>query len=234
MPALAGDPYIIAGVAATITAGATLLGLRWKNKHELRLKQLDIQQKKEEQVRADRATVRAQKLQAAEAVGKQLALSLAQLQSRERLYSDLLRNEQVDDYVGVRIQSFLTETGDISKARGEGGRESMALYQLYFPEMSPTLYGTGPAYELWAKLSDTDREGRQELYAADNEVIDFLLEHEGVVKTEREQERFDRDLRYKVTRRKNALQHLVRVLQIEIEAVRIAILNIRNVIEAIE
>jgi hypothetical protein len=131
MPIDPSNPYVIAGVGASITAVATLLGLRWKNQHEIRLKQLEFQQKRDEQTLARKA-------QAAESVIKKWSLDLERLQIKQQFYEGLQNPSGVKTQDMHLVKVYEAKLDSVDKRAAKLDDEATAdLYQLYLaPDIS--------------------------------------------------------------------------------------------------
>jgi hypothetical protein len=228
MPLAIGDPYIIAGLGAGITAIATLLGLRWKNKHELQLKLLDIQQKKEEQARTDKASLKAKKVQAAEEAGKQLASILNVQRLRQAFFQDMLKNQHDNNYLYNKGASFNHQLQTAIKSQNESSFEQVSMYQLYFAQ---PIDDSNASRELVERIWGGDRKTVEQLVEAETEIIQYLAQKAQTAENTREYEMLNVRLNHSYSKRRTALEFIILYIGFSLEMINILMLDIQKKIE---
>ena len=121
-------------IGAVLGIGGTLLTQRWRNNHEVRLKQLDFQQKEIERLKAKEDAFLKQKSDAADHIIKKLSLRLQYLDMNKNFFEDILNANSTEDVVSINARFFSGNLAEVFNKHSEAQLPSIQSFHTFFDE----------------------------------------------------------------------------------------------------
>ncbi|MFD2720603.1 hypothetical protein ACFST9_17920 [Hymenobacter monticola] len=123
---------ILGSAAAVVTAISSFLIARNRNRHEVRLKELDSKQKKQDFQYSVDLDNQKRRAQAAETIVKQWSLLLNRIELQSTFYKRIAKDGYAGSNMYLLAQKYTEDMASITKRMQEEGKDVSDLIDLYF------------------------------------------------------------------------------------------------------
>jgi len=174
-------PIVAAGIAAT----AGLVGVWWKNRHDMKMKALDMRLKREEQNHGFRLSYNTRRAQAAESLIKKFTLLLRRLKIQEEFLEALVNGRNTGRPLPIDWEEIARkELESINSIDSKEDVDILSLHYTYFAKDYPgTITDEDQEFAEACAFIDREEDIKEQIRVLSADLLLVLDEHNNSAET---------------------------------------------------